>query len=642
MKSTRWIWLGLLSVAVVGVAALLVVTRDQGSSSRSGSTGEERRADAEQVVQSSTPSGPSSTFPQIAPTGAGRQIRSTTPSPYEEEPQSDLPALILDKVWVQPGDSLQVRTGGLAPDSSVQISIRSDIVQLGTVTADATGLASAAVTIPSSFANDPGLHTIVADGFSATGDPITLTSPIRVGFDSSAPWIEPFGSAGAIKFAANTVDVTTGPQTITMSSSIFDDLSGFESGSIQWRGPNETIFSCIATRTFLYGGGVCEITGGDDLNGSYSSPIVVSGTSRPGNYEFIALGLRDRAGNQVNYVDPSHSEVTLGTVDLTTLGYRPGSFDFSVTSSGVIDLAAPSLAPFGSEGALSLSATSVDTSTASQSIDATLGIQDDLSGFGQGGIAWSNGDRTVWTCISKQTFLFGGGECKRVSGDELNGTYTSPVIFSAFSRPGVYRFTSVTLTDNSGNQVIYYDPANVTTPSPGAIDITTIGYQSGSFDITVTGAGDSVAPWIAAFGTPGALALSTNSINTSTGAQTVTLTLDVQDDLSGFDSGTIQWANGDITIFSCVAQQTYLYGGGVCTRTSGDESSGTYSSPIRFPANGRSGTYRFMSLTLTDRSGNQVTYFDPANRSVDASWPDYVDITTLGYRSGSLDIVNGP
>ena len=121
------------------------------------------------------------------------------------------------------------------------------------------------------------------------------------------------------------------------------------------------------------------------------------------------------------------------------------------------------------------------------------------------------------------------------------------------------------------------------------------------------------------------------------------MSLSVSDDLSGFEWGSIQWRNDDLTLFSCVSERLNLWGGGACTRISGNEFSGTYSSPLRFPANGRPGTYHFVSLDLTDKSGNTVHYFNPAEAP---GWvnsgPDYVDITTLGYAAGSLDIVNGP
>ena len=633
----RYLWL-LLSVACVSAGVAVVIVLSFGGSGNDVSQPASNPADIDSVEGVS----PTTTIPTsdlvVAAVAASHSTSSEDST--NDESTVNTPTLTLGKLWVQPGDQLQVGTQGLAPQSNVRISIRSEVVELGEFIADASGIAFMDVTIPTSFADDPGLHTIVATGIDELGQQVEVMQQIRVGFDSRAPWIEPIGSAGAISLSADTVDVTAEGQVITMTSAVFDDLSGFDSGSIQWRGPNDTIFSCIATRIFLYGGGACVISAGDDLNGLYSSPIVLPSSSRPGAYEFISLGLRDKAGNQVNYVDPIHSEVTPGSVDMTTLGYRPGAFDFTVTSSGIIDFAPPTISPFGSNGAMTLSARNVDTSSSSKTIAAELQVQDDLSGFSRGGINWSNGDRSIATCISDQTFLFGGGECKRTSGDEFDGLYSSPVNFPANSRAGVYRFTSMTLIDNSGNQATYFDPANVQTSDSRWVDITTLGYSSGAFDITSTGTGDLIAPWIAAFGSPGAISLSTNSVNSSTGAQTVTLSLGVSDDLSGFESGTIQWTNGDITLFSCVAEQIYFYGGGACTRTSGDGISGNYSSPVRLPANGKAGIYRFMSLTLDDKSGNRVTYYDPANAP--ACGANCVDITTLGYRSGFLDISNGP
>lgn len=631
MKPRGRLWIGLAGVVVVVTGVIAVISFDRGSSTRT----EDAQSDVSDRVERNRSAQPDIDSFSEEGNPIARPIGRY--SSGSERKELSEPSLSLDKVWVQPGDRLGVDATGLAPNSEVRISIRSEVVELGTMSTDPTGTALANVTIPDSFANDPGLHTIVANAIDVEGQPVEIKRPVRVGFDSTAPWIEAFGSAGAIRLSTDVVDVTSGGQVITMSSTMFDDLSGFDSGSMQWKGPNDTIFTCVAEQTFLFGGGVCTTTGGDDLNGTYFSPIVIPATSRPGTYELVSFSIRDNAGNQATYVDPSHSFLQPGAIDLTTLGYQRGSLDFTVTSSGIVDLSAPTLSVAGSPGALSLAPANPIASP--QVVIASFGVQDDVSGFLRGGMTWTNGDRTIMTCIDKQTYLFGGGVCSRTAGDERDGTYSSPIMFPAYSAPGSYRFASMVLTDASGNRVVYYDPANAQPSDPEAVSITTLGYQSGAFDITVTGVGDTAAPTIASFGSPGALALSSNSVNTSTGSQTVTLSLQVSDNLSGFDSGSIQWANGDITIFSCVARETYIYGGGVCTRTSGDELLGTYSSPVRFPANGRAGTYKFMSLTLTDRSGNRVTYYDPENSPGSVGW---VDLTTLGYRSGFLDITNGP
>ena len=483
MITKKLLWVGSAAAAVVLGIAIALILVSGGTNRDSGSATNAQPSQSSQASTTTTTASEDSSL-------ASQLVRSESVgfSIGQTDAAQD-PSLTLNKVWVQPGDPLEIGATNLAPFSTVHLEIHSEVIALGYVIADDSGSASTDVTIPASLVNDPGIHMIVANGIDASGQPFETREQIRVGFDSSAPWIDAYGSLGAISFSANNVDVTAGTGIVTMTSNVHDDLSGFQSGSSQWRGPNDTIFSCIATRTFLFGGGVCTRTFGDALNGSYSSPIR----------------------------------------------------------------------------------------------------------------------------------------------------------FPAFGQSGVYRFMELTLDDPYGNRVTYFDPANTQSGGPGWIDITTLGYTSGSFDIRSTGTADINAPTVQPFGSVGAITLSRNSVNTSTGSQTVTMSLSVSDDLSGFERGSIQWRNDDLTLFSCVSERINLWGGGVCARISGNEFSGTYSSPLRFPANGRPGTYHFVSLDLTDKSGNTVHYFNPAEAP---GWvnsgPDYVDITTLGYAAGSLDIVNGP
>ncbi len=641
MITKKLLWVGSAAAAVVlGITIVLIVV--SGGTNRD--SGSATNAQPSQSGQASTTTTTASEDSSLA----SQLVRSKSVgfSTGQTDAAQD-PSLTLNKVWVQPGDPLEIGATNLAPFSTIHLEIHSEVIDLGDVIADDSGSASTDVTIPASLVNDPGIHMIVANGIDASGQPFETREQIRVGFDSSAPWIDAYGSLGAISFSANNVDVTAGTGIVTMTSNVHDDLSGFQSGSSQWRGPNDTIFSCIATRISLFGGGVCTLTSGDDLNGSYSSPLVFPATSEPGSYRFASLSLTDHAGNSVHYFNPAEAPGWVNSgpdyVDITTLGYAPESFDIRVTSNAERDTSAPSIDSFGAPGAFALSTTSVDTSVSDQTVTMTLDVHDDRSGFDQGGALWSNGTRTVSTCIARLVGLWGGGYCTRTFGDALNGSYSSPIRFPAFGQSGVYRFMELTLDDPYGNRVTYFDPANTQSGGPGWIDITTLGYTSGSFDISSTGTADINAPTVQPFGSVGAITLSRNSVNTSTGSQTVTMSLSVSDDLSGFEWGSIQWRNDDLTLFSCVSERLNLWGGGACTRVSGNEFSGTYSSPLRFPANGRPGTYHFVSLDLTDKSGNTVRYFNPAEAP---GWvnsgPDYVDITTLGYAPGAFDIVNGP
>jgi LPXTG-motif cell wall-anchored protein len=84
---------------------------------------------------------------------------------------------------VEPGEDLEVTGNGWKPDSSVDLTLNSDPVDLGSAEVDETGSFSKTVTIPAD--TPPGLHTITVTGVDPEG--ATRTTAVEVTVVSATP-----------------------------------------------------------------------------------------------------------------------------------------------------------------------------------------------------------------------------------------------------------------------------------------------------------------------------------------------------------------------------------------------------------------------------------------------------------------------
>lgn len=77
-----------------------------------------------------------------------------------------------------PGQTITVTATGFEPGSPVTFTLFSAPIDLGTVNADASGVASASYALPSNF--PLGAHTVQAAGTAPDGSPLTLSTTINV------------------------------------------------------------------------------------------------------------------------------------------------------------------------------------------------------------------------------------------------------------------------------------------------------------------------------------------------------------------------------------------------------------------------------------------------------------------------------
>jgi hypothetical protein len=83
-----------------------------------------------------------------------------------------------------PGGTLTAKLPGFAPDADVAVTLHSDPIDLGTVKADADGLATATFAVPLDFT---GTHSVEGTGTGPAGTPITVSATFTVASTTTFP-----------------------------------------------------------------------------------------------------------------------------------------------------------------------------------------------------------------------------------------------------------------------------------------------------------------------------------------------------------------------------------------------------------------------------------------------------------------------
>ena len=248
--------------------------------------------------------------------------------------------------------------------------------------------------------------------------------------------------------------------------------------------------------------------------------------------------------------------------------------------------------------ALSFGASSINVSSAPQMLTVTATITDDLSGVDYGYI----------TFVSPSNQSFTGG-FYRTSGTDLNGQYQAAVSFPLFVEAGTWN-ASVYLQDNAGNHVTY-----------SAATLASLGFPS---TLTVIDTNPDTTP-------PTLLgaSFSPSKIDTSSGPQTVTLSLEVSDSQSGV-SFSQPYYTFAVTLSPVGAGGTgpvqYISGFDF-TLVSGTPQNGVWQATKNMPQYS-GGNWVMTQLTLHDAVGNSV-YLTPTQLTAMGINPVLMDSSTL-------------
>jgi hypothetical protein len=361
--------------------------------------------------------------------------------------------------------------------------------------------------------------------------------------DTAAPALAEFD------FNPKTIDVSSGPQTVTLTLRITDDLSGFEFGSFIFISPSGQQISSA-------GFNAQHRISGNSLDGVYQLSTTIPQFSEAGTWRVIQLFLRDSVGNSAVF---SQS-------DLISRG-----FPTELVVNGGPDLASPDLVEF------SFNPTSIDVSAGAQNLTLTLRITDALSGFEFGSF--------IFMSPSGNQIISGGYNfAHRVSGDSHDGVYQVTASVPQFSEAGTWRVLQMFLRDAVGNSTVLSES-----------DVSSRGFPT-QLQV-ISDPQDITAPSLTQFSfTPA-------TIDTSTAPQSVTITLRITDDVPGFEFGSF-------IFMSPSGQQINSGGYNFAHRISGNALDGVYEITTTFPQFSEIGAWRVLQLFLRDAVGNSAVFND--------------------------------
>ena len=200
--------------------------------------------------------------------------------------------------------------------------------------------------------------------------------------------------------------------------------------------------------------------------------------------------------------------------------------------------------------------------------------------------------------IANSSFYFRSvpfSDAQRTSGSSTDGTYSVPIPFSRYLEPGSYRISRI----NAEGADFFTQAGELSsTPFPaGASRIINV-FNSGTVDVD--------RPALTS------VSLAPNPVDVSSGPQTVTVTLQISDNLSGF-------LTGSLTLGKTVdGNDQYLPSTsfGSAQRTAGTAQNGTYVIPMSIPSNAV-GNYFLRLESVEDAIGNYVNAID----STDPTFP---------------------
>ena len=407
-------------------------------------------------------------------------------------------------------------------------------------------------TIPNAVISGVGQGSISIYNESGSVDVIVDVTGWYALSDSEAPQLASFS------LSSGSVDTSAAARTITVTARITDDLAG-NAGAGYTSSQSQVWFrSPSGQSTYAM---LTDPSAAPTVDQTYSYAMTIPRWSESGTWTLSYVMLVDQVGNMR----------TLDASQVAALGF-PTSFQ----QVGVGDFKAPQLASF------SLSSGSVDTSAAARTITVTARITDDLAGNAGAGYTSSQSQVSFRSPSGQSTFAMFTDVSAPPSVDQ---TYSYAMTIPRWSESGTWTLQSLMLVDQVGNMRTY-----------DASQVAALGFPTSFQQV---GVGDLTAPQLASF------SLSPGSVNTSLGAQTITVTARITDDLAGNAGAGYTSSQSQVWFRSPSGQSTYAMFTDVSAPPSVDR---TYSYAMIVPYLSESGTWTLQSLMLVDQVGNTRTY----------------------------------
>jgi len=316
--------------------------------------------------------------------------------------------------------------------------------------------------------------------------------------------------------------------------------------------------------------------------------IETTATGNDGSYSFNYLGAGTYTVREVPQVGWTQTYPT-GNVHTVALSDKiSAGNDFGNHQLVNSDVTPPNLISFDFDPK------TINTATSSQQISFTAHITDDLSGL---------------SCreISDNVFMCGGGHASfrspsgqqnaqvsfspqdRVSGNDLDGVYSSKLTLPKYSEQGKWTLEHFSIQDSVGNSREL---------SRG--EMASLGFPT---DFRVESQGDTSPPNLVSFD------FDPKTINTATSSQQISFTAHITDDLSGLSCREISdsvfmCGGGHASFRSPSGQQNAGVRFSPQDRVSGNDLDGVYSGKLTLPKYSEQGTWTLEHFSIQDSVGN--------------------------------------
>jgi hypothetical protein len=336
------------------------------------------------------------------------------------------------------------------------------------------------------------------------------------GPDSLAPTIQ------GLTLGATTLDPSQpGGAYLSAALRFSDNLSGFNSGYIRFRSPSSGQIHSISLSL--------DNLQGSTLAGTLYASQKLYPAMTAGSWELDSILLGDKAGNSLYMASTFPDWSTF----LSASGLRQTSFQVVYGSNPAPGTGPDSLAP--SIQGFALDSSSLDPSQPGGALlSGRLSFKDDVSGFDRGYVEFSSDSGQSISLFFG--YPAGGGHI--ISGTELSGVAFASAQLKATAAAGIWRLSSVWLSDNAGNSL--YKTSRYSSDWNSFLGFS--GITQTSFQVTygpnpAPGTGpDSLAPTIQGF------SLDSTSLDPSQpGGAFLSVALRLSDNLSGFDFGSISF-----------------------------------------------------------------------------------------------------
>lgn len=366
--------------------------------------------------------------------------------------------------------------------------------------------------------------------------------------------------------APTTIDTSSSGQSVTVTADVQDDLAGFS-----WL---FLLFISPSGNQYQWGSiGSWQIVSGNDLNGQFQGTVDFPRFSEAGTWRVGEITLCDNTSNCA-----SLDTAELEAANLPTL--------LEVTSNQ--DVTPPILT------SLSISPSVVDVSSGVQDVTITFGVSDDISGFDVPVSANRSYYTLIWLYSPSQNQYHWAiyNNARLVSGTSLNGIVEVVVRIPQYSEPGNWQIGYLALFDTAGNTNYYYPSWNWPADTPSSFTV-----SSAPFDTTPPSLTN--------------LTITPALIDTSTGGQTVNLTLTLTDGLAGlheYTQGYSSYCFGGVNLVSpSGGQQRYACIWQDWQLISGTPLDGVWQTDAWFPQYSEAGTWNISYVDFFDGARNSRT-----------------------------------